>query len=714
MRMRLPEDSVVKEGLTMSGRMASVITAVVLVAGVLLLVAVGSSQVPQKINYQMRITDSVTGEPEPGEHDVIFRIFDQESGGVAVWDETHRPTADETGVVSVILGSITPIDIDFDGSMWLEADVDGEALSPRREIVSVPYAFRAMEADHSAGSDSLGGVAAGGYSQDGHNHDDRYYTETELNSGGSVNDAANPVTWTRLKSVPAGFADGTDDVGGVGDGYSLDAADGSPVDAVYVDDDGDVGIGTTNAGANLHIYDNTNSLVSIKIENPNTGANSTERISFSNENGDVAGIAVFDDDSGYPAQMHIFNNRPGGAIVLSTLGGGLHVDNAGDVGIGTTNPTAQVEVLGSTNIDAQFRSIRASGATATFGAEVSEGVVGTSSSHPLVFKTDLTERMRISAGGNVGIGTDDPATDLEVESPSWQDIVTLGLSSTSYRLSLQSGSNWASLRGGNSERDDIVIRHTSGFVGINETNPTENLHVSGTAKFQGDDSAFLTYFNDTNSTGTAILGAGNGLGGYFPTSGCGVAGTGDMYAMFARAQKSGNSGQAAIWTYLDEGAKNVRINYRHSSGTHYKIYGDGLVSSVMATSAGKKTLVAPESPEAWIEDFGSGNITSGFCHVELDPLLLNCITVSEEHPIKVLVTLTSAIANQFYVEKGLTGFDVILVGEGAESVEGTFDYKVAGKWKDNEHLRFAGYEEPLEAVQAIEPERKAAGPESNM
>ncbi len=44
----------------------------------------------------------------------------------------------------------------------------------------------------------------------GHTHDGRYYRETELNSAGTLNDASNPVDWTRLKGVPDDFADGTD------------------------------------------------------------------------------------------------------------------------------------------------------------------------------------------------------------------------------------------------------------------------------------------------------------------------------------------------------------------------------------------------------------------------------------------------------------------------------------------------------------------------
>ncbi|HVK60594.1 MAG TPA: hypothetical protein VM432_03545, partial [Bdellovibrionales bacterium] len=41
--------------------------------------------------------------------------------------------------------------------------------------------------------------------------------------------------------------------GGGGDGHSLDAADGSPTDAVYVDNGGNVGVGTTSPGAALDV-----------------------------------------------------------------------------------------------------------------------------------------------------------------------------------------------------------------------------------------------------------------------------------------------------------------------------------------------------------------------------------------------------------------------------------------------------------------------------
>lgn len=71
--------------------------------------------------------------------------------------------------------------------------------------------------------------------------------ETDPTVLASVKDG---VDWTELGSIPDGFADGVDDTGS-GDGHSLDAADGDPVDVVYVDNAGNVGIGTTEPGQRL-------------------------------------------------------------------------------------------------------------------------------------------------------------------------------------------------------------------------------------------------------------------------------------------------------------------------------------------------------------------------------------------------------------------------------------------------------------------------------
>ena len=64
-------------------------------------------------------------------------------------------------------------------------------------------------------------------------HDGRYFTEPELSATGTINTVTNPVDWTKLKNVPASFADGVDNTGGTADNVvcagcvgSTDIADG--------------------------------------------------------------------------------------------------------------------------------------------------------------------------------------------------------------------------------------------------------------------------------------------------------------------------------------------------------------------------------------------------------------------------------------------------------------------------------------------------------
>lgn len=270
-----------------------------LVAGAaMFLVAMASASIPRQINYQGRLIDGVAGLPLAGSHTLAVSIYDDPSAGNLLWSETKTVEADSGGVFATILGSVDPIDVAFDVPCWLEIEADGEILSPRRELASVPYAFQAEDASHASAADSLGGYDSGQFVLKGetasitatmivagagsgldadkvdgqhadafadttHQHDERYFTKAQLNASGTVNEAGNPVDWTKLKSVPAGFVDGVDNVG-AGDGYSLDAADGNPVDAVYVNNTGDVringklGIGTASPAAKLDVNGDIN------------------------------------------------------------------------------------------------------------------------------------------------------------------------------------------------------------------------------------------------------------------------------------------------------------------------------------------------------------------------------------------------------------------------------------------------------------------------
>jgi hypothetical protein len=106
---------------------------------------------PMLVNYQGELTSPTTGEPVPdGLYNIVFRIYDAESGGILLWQGTHsdvngNPVEVTNGIFSVILGSGTGNALDasvFGGSdRWLEIRIRMETLSPRQKIASVAYSL---------------------------------------------------------------------------------------------------------------------------------------------------------------------------------------------------------------------------------------------------------------------------------------------------------------------------------------------------------------------------------------------------------------------------------------------------------------------------------------------------------------------------------------------------------------------------------------------
>jgi hypothetical protein len=85
------------------------------------------------------------------------------------------------------------------------------------------------------------------------------------------------------------------------------------------------------------------------------------------------------------------------------------------VGIGTATPTHLLQVFA-----ASAPELRLGDATTTIQmyTAAAEAVLGTVGSHPFVFRTNATERMRILSTGNVGIGTSTPSYKLTVGNPT--------------------------------------------------------------------------------------------------------------------------------------------------------------------------------------------------------------------------------------------------------------------------------------------------------
>lgn len=97
--------------------------------------------IPHLINYQGRITDK-NGIPLDGAYNLTFRIYDAETAGTLLWEETHSGAVIQKGIFSVLLGSVVSLDnLVFDKQYWLEIKVNNEVMSPRQIIGSAAYAI---------------------------------------------------------------------------------------------------------------------------------------------------------------------------------------------------------------------------------------------------------------------------------------------------------------------------------------------------------------------------------------------------------------------------------------------------------------------------------------------------------------------------------------------------------------------------------------------
>jgi hypothetical protein len=173
---------------------------------------------------------------------------------------------------------------------------------------------------------------------------------------------------------------------GDGTGWKFHIAKRSDAGAtkfVTIQDNGNVGIGTTAPTARLHVFDsfrgNIKLLTTSGVGHDFGYDGGSDSAFWFTHTGAEAGYTLFRWDNG------------------TSFRDLLYIRNSGNVGIGTTTPSQRLTVVGNIGIQA--------GANA---------FIGTLDNYALSLRTNNADRIFITNAGNVGIGTTTPATRLAV------------------------------------------------------------------------------------------------------------------------------------------------------------------------------------------------------------------------------------------------------------------------------------------------------------
>ena len=173
----------------------------------------------------------------------------------------------------------------------------------------------------------------------------------------------------------------------------------------------------------------------------------------------------------------------GGDLILSSgTSERMRIDNAGNVGIGTTNPGYPLDVIGTLRVQHSgtdtFSTIRGPG-NRTLRIDIDAN--GDTDSLTVRDLRDGSDRFTVQAGGSVGIGTSNPSVYGGLVLAQDANTSSDGFAVVDSTLA-QSAKLWcdgvnAYLSSGNTGSDPLILNTGGGNVGIGITNPSAKLHV---------------------------------------------------------------------------------------------------------------------------------------------------------------------------------------------------------------------------------------------
>ena len=355
---------------------------------------------------------------------------------------------------------------------------------------------------------------------------------------------------------------------------------GTDTEKMRITSDGKVGIGTTSPATTLHL--DSSSTTELRIQD---GTNKVLRIKQQNNGA-------------------FFTAETGNSITFTTNGNtqAMHIDTSQQVGIGTTSPRGRLDVLGTSSSQGFYVSnyggavylptdIGHSGGSGTFDIQVRNYRLGTSTGGDIsIYPKHGTNSLGLGtasyqnrifingSNGNIGVNNTSPTSTFDVSGTLTVTAQVRSRTGNGLYLNARGSSGGFSHRFQQDGTDKVVIKDSTGYVGIGTTAPEEKLSInngriqlsnqymltfsdigdgnSGRVGIQGDEDQDFLRFRTDNANRMAITNAGVGIGTLSPSD---------------KLEVYGDGADTALRIHEDAGTHKAQLHLR-SGGHDHKMY----------------------------------------------------------------------------------------------------------------------------------------------
>lgn len=249
------------------------------------------------------------------------------------------------------------------------------------------------------------------------------------------------------------------------------------VEKVRIDQGGNVGIATTSPAYQLDVVAGSTTVARLTGSSGSVTSNNTQLRFAGGKNGELWSVGTDIVAGNGSMDFHLYDLSSAAVMTLQR--------STGNVGIGTTSPTYQLDVQGATgkaNIQSTTGTNPAylafnntggamyigrdgsAGQSLSVGSSAYAGVISVATSHALQFGTSNTVRATIAASGNMGVGTTGPLAIFHVAGSGTG--VTSASSDTANQVFVEGASQGVSQANLSVVSNDTVAANVGGSVGF--------------------------------------------------------------------------------------------------------------------------------------------------------------------------------------------------------------------------------------------------------